>query len=66
MAQVNDMEYESKSEGMVGNGDYIPIESVTDKKVIKNGFLTFKVDSTDTAKDEISRIVTENEGGGFF
>ncbi len=37
----------------------------TDKRVIRNGFLTLKVESTNNATNEISEIISKNEGEIF-
>lgn len=54
----------SQDDGVLGAGNYIstPVE---EKRVIKNGFLTLKVEDTDTAAEEVSKIVSEN-GGEIF
>ncbi len=45
-------------------GDDMQVSQV-DKKIIKNGFLTLKVESTDGATEEITKIITENDGEIF-
>lgn len=61
------MAFESKamnSDVVIGDGNYIPTNS-SDKKVIKNGYLTLKVEDTDTAAEEITNIVKRNGGEVF-
>jgi hypothetical protein len=60
-----DGEFDMMSGEMTSESESIIATPETEKRVIKNGFLTLKVEATNLATDEISKIVAKNNGEIF-